>query len=530
VGLDREFILFIRYLPEYSVEMSRIIVKGLSKSTKEGNIREQFSSKGEITDVKIVKTKDGKSRQFAFVGFRTNEQALDAIKHFNNTFLGTAKIIVELAKKIGDAPLNPFKSTKSMKGNKDVVSDEKIETTKETSVMTAREIKQAKEKADFLEAMKPRKNTKFWANDEGDITGTTNLDNNNNMNNTNDEGDSESVESSESDASETKVDKNNLTSLSALDYLKSKKVTSFSDSEDENEENETDNNRTDDASKDNQTYIDDNDEIDDTGRLFIRNLPFSVTEDELKELFASYGPITEVHLPLDSDRNRKGYGFVQFMLPEHALKAKDTLDGSSFQGRLLHIILAKKPREVDYSAIQNTKLSSFQLKKELNRKKNLNVKDGWNSSYLRSDTVIDAIASQYGVERSDIMDINEGSGEMAIRLAMGEAQIAQENKEYFVSHGVDITALDSVNSTNKSIQRSTTCLLIKNLPHDLVEDELKSMFTKYGPILSFLIPPSKSMALVNYKVIYSLAYSFSHFFIYLLKTRNHRKQELHLKV
>ncbi len=492
--------------------MSRIIIKGLSKSTKEGNIREQFSSKGEITDVKIVKTKDGKSRQFAFVGYRTNEQALDAINYFNNTFLGTARVIVELAKKIGDSPLNPYKSAKAKKASKDeAVVNENKDAVQEKSAMTAREIKQAKEKADFLEAMKPRKNTKFWANDEGDITDTLNTDMNNANNNIediDDDSSSDSTESSDSDDSKNNASKSNLTSLSALDYLKSKKVSAFSDSDNEIEENETNNNETDAVNNDNQAYTDENDELDDTGRLFIRNIPFSVTEDELKELFAAYGPITEVHLPLDSDRNRKGFGFIQFMLPEHALQAKAVLDGTSFQGRLLHIIIAKKPREVDYSTIQNSKLSSFQLKKELNRKKNLNVKDGWNSSYIRSDTVIDAIANQYGVERSDIMDINEGSGEMAVRLAMGEAQIAQENKEYFISHGVDITALDSINSTNKSIKRSTTCLLVKNLPHDLVEEELKSMFTKYGPILSFLIPPSKSMALVNYKVLSSITYSF----------------------
>ena len=482
--------------------MSRIIIKGLGKSTKEGNIREQFSRKGEITDVKIVKTKDGKSRQFAFVGYRTNEQALDAIKHFNNTFLGTARVIVELAKKIGDSPLNPYKSAKAKKENKDeALANDTKEVVQGKSAMTAREIKQAKEKADFLEAMKPRKNTKFWANDEGDIVDTLNTDDNNNMNNDIEDISSDSSESSDSDDSKINTDKSHLTSLSALDYLKSKKVSAFSDSDNEIEEKEVSNEQTDAGNKTSQPYTDDNDELDDTGRLFIRNLPFSVTEDELKELFAAYGPITEVHLPLDSDRNRKGFGFVQFMLPEHASQAKDSLDGTSFQGRLLHIIIAKKPREVDYSTVQNSKLSSFQLKKELNRKKNLNVKDGWNSSFVRADTVIDAIANQYGVERSDIMDINEGSGEMAVRLAMGEAQIAQENKEYFTSHGVDITALDSINSTNKSMKRSTTCLLVKNLPHDLVQDELKSMFTKYGPILSFLIPPSKSMALVNYKVL-----------------------------
>jgi multiple RNA-binding domain-containing protein 1 len=48
-----------------------------------------------------------------------------------------------------------------------------------------------------------------------------------------------------------------------------------------------------------------------------------------------------VHLPLDENKRTKGIGFVQFMFPEHATAALQTLDGSSFQGRLLHVLQAK---------------------------------------------------------------------------------------------------------------------------------------------------------------------------------------------
>lgn len=85
---------------------------------------------------------------------------------------------------------------------------------------------------------------------------------------------------------------------------------------------------------------------------------------------------------------------------------------------------------------------------------------------------------RYGVSRSDILDTREGAGEMAVRMAIGETHVIQENQEYFLQHGVDITALESASSSNKATQRSTTTLLIKNLPHDLVEDELESMFSR----------------------------------------------------
>jgi hypothetical protein len=86
---------------------------------------------------------------------------------------------------------------------------------------------------------------------------------------------------------------------------------------------------------------------------------------------------------------------------------------------------------------------------------------------------------RYGVSRSEILDRTEGGGEMAVRLAIGEAHVIQENRDYFSSHGVDLGALESHASNSKASARSTTTLLIKNLPHDVIEEELESMFGRY---------------------------------------------------
>lgn len=83
------------------------------------------------------------------------------------------------------------------------------------------------------------------------------------------------------------------------------------------------------------------------------------------------------------------------------------------------------------------------------------------------------------MSRSDLMNTSQASGgELAVRLALGETQILQENKEYFQSHGVDISALESATSGNKTTKRSGTTILVKNLPYDLVESELEDMFSK----------------------------------------------------
>jgi len=71
---------------------------------------------------------------------------------------------------------------------------------------------------------------------------------------------------------------------------------------------------------------------------------------------------------------------------------------------------------------------------------------------------------------------------MAVRLAIGEVQVVTENREFLAQHGVDIDALESTHSSNRAVARSTTTLLVKNLPATTVPDEIESMFARFGSI------------------------------------------------
>ena len=91
----------------------------------------------------------------------------------------------------------------------------------------------------------------------------------------------------------------------------------------------------------------------------MRNLAYTCTEDEVKDLFEKYGPIAEIHLPIDKTTKRiTGIGFVTFVMPEHAVKAFNDLDGKIFQGRLLHIMPAKaKKTAEDVSTIEGMSIA-----------------------------------------------------------------------------------------------------------------------------------------------------------------------------
>lgn len=79
---------------------SRIIVKNLPKWTTEERLRKHFSSKGQLTDVKLMYTRSGIFRLFAYIGFANADEAAAAVKYFNKTFIDTSRISVEFAQRV----------------------------------------------------------------------------------------------------------------------------------------------------------------------------------------------------------------------------------------------------------------------------------------------------------------------------------------------------------------------------------------------------------------------------------------------
>ena len=72
-------------------------MKNIPKYIEDSRLRTHFGVCGEVTDIKIVRKPDGQSRRFAFVGYKTEQEAQKALKHFQNSFMDTCKISLELA-------------------------------------------------------------------------------------------------------------------------------------------------------------------------------------------------------------------------------------------------------------------------------------------------------------------------------------------------------------------------------------------------------------------------------------------------
>ena len=80
-------------------------------------------------------------------------------------------------------------------------------------------------------------------------------------------------------------------------------------------------------------------------KLFVGNLDFNVTENDLQDAFAAHGTVVETNLVTDRATGRpRGFAFVTMSSPEEAQKAIDALNGKELGGRALNVNIAK-PRE-----------------------------------------------------------------------------------------------------------------------------------------------------------------------------------------
>src|SRR5439155_622876 len=82
-----------------------------------------------------------------------------------------------------------------------------------------------------------------------------------------------------------------------------------------------------------------------SNKLFVGNLSFQTTENDLQDAFAAHGTVVEANLMMDRMTGRpRGFGFVTMSTPEEAQKAIEALNGKEIGGRALTVNIAR-PRE-----------------------------------------------------------------------------------------------------------------------------------------------------------------------------------------
>ena len=374
--------------------------------------------------------------------------------------------------------------------------------------------------------------------------------------------DEEEIEDSDSD--DVKKDD----AVSDMEYLKAKRGNFSSDSEDSEEDEEEENSSDDDDDDDDENNsekssddegkefsLENDDDVDntekkrsskkskdgekatikevevvqasdmeslqETGRVFLRNLPYTCTEEEIFDHMQSHvGKLTAVHVLVDkSTKQSKGLAYATFALPEDGVKCIDVLDGAIFQGRILHVLPAKRaPTNAEKNTLggvgritlvnddngednddeNDPNNNSYKKQKEHARKADAADKKAWNALFMRQDTVLSAVAAMYGVDKGDLLSTE--TEDVAVRVALGEAQVIANTKKELGDVGVNVHALESAAASreNVKIARSQHSILIKNLPYESEESDLREMCEKFGTLSQLVLPSTRTIAIAEF--------------------------------
>ncbi|XP_043513852.1 probable RNA-binding protein 19 [Frieseomelitta varia] len=609
--------------------MSRLIVKNLPKNITDKKLKELFSHKGLITDVQLKYTKDGKFRQFAFIGFKTEEQALAAKEYFDKTYLDTCKISIEQCASLGDSSKPrawskyAIDSSKNEANNKDSTHNEnenvalnkptadgkkeKDKKDKKESVISV--VKEALEKhkndpmfMEFLESHTTDKAT--WNNDmliTSQIEERNDSESDDNESSTQDDDKNETKNKEEEKEEKQKIANKVISDLEYMESLKrkatnvEKQVLSNKDTSKHSSiklftvklqglaynhkkkdikqffrplkaksirlpakikgiayvgfkteqhmrkallknksfiggkqifviKYETKEQKPDEAENENNVRwkkqaeaLNCEESVAESGRIFIRNLSYTITEDDVRALFEKYGPLSEVDLPVDrTTRKPKGFGTITFLMAEHAVKAYSELDGSILDGRMLHLLPAKMKHnpmeELDEKDL------TYKKKKELKTKMTAGSSHNWNTLFLGQNAVADTIAAVYNTTKEKVLEDGSKDLSAAVKLALGETQLVQDTKKFLEENGV---CLDAFNQPSN--KRSKTVILVKNLPAATPAREIRQLFARHGELGRIVMPPSGITALVEFlepsearKAFAKLAYTkYKHLPLYL---------------
>ncbi|KAF7911088.1 uncharacterized protein EAF01_002596 [Botrytis porri] len=533
---------------------SRIFIKGLPPNITEDEFKTHFGAKQEITDAKLIS-----HRRIGYIGYKTPEEAAKAVKYFNKSFVRMSKIGVEIARPISDASLPVSRKAQreqERENNKlrqlKQEADAKVSESLNTGTKRKRsDVDIADPKLqEFLEVMQPasKSNANMWKSgtmdadmeepptklqaievpeEESDdeyqsvpskankkapanpieskapvapITSTIVADNTNQVDEAMVDAPSNDVEATDDDWLRSHTNR-------LLDIVDPEDVIHKTQNLDVKDVKEVVTGETIPSAAVEDMVVDEAEVVEEpaensaseldatletikaSGRLFVRNLPYSATEDDLRKHFEQYGTLEEIHLPVDAKGASKGFVLVQYTDPNAAAEAYHNVDGEPFQGRLLHILpaAAKRDNKLDEFAIAKLPLKKQRLlKKKADSSTNT---FNWNSLYMNQDAVNSSVAERLGVSKSELLDPT--SADAGVKQAIAETSVIQETKSYFANNGVDLDAF-------KKRERGDTAILVKNFTYGMTLEELRKMFEEFGQVIRVLMPPTGTIAIVEF--------------------------------
>ena len=142
------------------------------------------------------------------------------------------------------------------------------------------------------------------------------------------------------------------------------------------------------------------------------------------------------------------------------------------------------------------KKSKFKEEKEKELKANFDDEVNWNYLFMNQDSVATAMARKLNIEKGALLDRTQGN--LAVRMAKAETIIIQQTKDWLrTTLGVNVDELEK--SDRAKCKRSFTAILIKNIPANAKESELRELFERYGALKKLEIGPFNTLALAEFE-------------------------------
>ncbi|KAI0371919.1 RNA-binding domain-containing protein [Pilatotrama ljubarskyi] len=271
-------------------------------------------------------------------------------------------------------------------------------------------------------------------------------------------------------------------------------------------------------------------------RLIVRNLPFDITEQDLRAIFLPYGPIYSVHIPLASETKKedikeeevkqeegsskprpriKGFAFVWFLSRKDAEKALEKCNGMTVEAGMAEALISdkqkkkkqrreeKKRKAQGAGAGEDGEGEEDEDEKEEGRARRRVIsvdwalsKDKWEAEKAKQEVHQDeeedvemGSASESGDDSGDSDGSDEesdesGSEDEHLGVHDGESDESDSEESHEGSSADESTYEDQQKPAKPTLPPPEvgTTLFIRNVPFEATEDELRTLFRAFGPL------------------------------------------------
>jgi len=226
-------------------------------------------------------------------------------------------------------------------------------------------------------------------------------------------------------------------------------------------------------------------DADEGKKLFVGNLPTEFTQETIAALFAPYGTVSEISVPVDRFTGAiRGFAFITLSDKESTAKAVEEMNGKDIEGRIVTVNLQRKegdpkPERV-YPEVDGTKLYVGNLPFDATREEIMEY-------FGQYGTVSDCFVP---VDRAT----NRPRGFAFVTMAKEDAETAIKNTDDadFMGRTIQVNiSLPRGKAPPNRRSQSKTKLYIGNLSYDTDEETLTSLFQDYGEILDIYIPTDR---------------------------------------